>query len=258
MKGSRSPKNTPWYHLPPARASGGIGRRAGFRCLCPKGCGGSSPPSPTTTHRADATCAARRAGRGSHGLAGSGPIPSSPASSPSTPASWGPMLSRAPGSGLGEAVELESRCVERRAGLVRAASRRPRRIGHPRRGVRRPGDRRRGGRCVADRRAHRVPALPRRRVLDGRADPRRHPHRLHGRRRHRPLRHHPRVDRARRWRTPTSPSPRDRRWRGRLPRRASKRCSCCRTVCSSTAAQLVRGLIERVAGRRRRHGRARR
>ena len=29
------------------RASGGIGRRAGFRCLCPKGCGGSSPPSPT-------------------------------------------------------------------------------------------------------------------------------------------------------------------------------------------------------------------
>jgi hypothetical protein len=30
-----------------ARASGGIGRRAGFRFLCPKGCGGSSPPSPT-------------------------------------------------------------------------------------------------------------------------------------------------------------------------------------------------------------------
>ena len=29
------------------RASGGIGRRAGFRFLCPKGCGGSSPPSPT-------------------------------------------------------------------------------------------------------------------------------------------------------------------------------------------------------------------
>jgi hypothetical protein len=29
-------------------ASGGIGRRAGFRFLCPKGCGGSSPPSPTT------------------------------------------------------------------------------------------------------------------------------------------------------------------------------------------------------------------
>ena len=30
------------------RASGGIGRRAGFRCQCPKGRGGSSPPSPTT------------------------------------------------------------------------------------------------------------------------------------------------------------------------------------------------------------------
>ena len=29
------------------RASGGIGRRAGFRCLCPSGRGGSSPPSPT-------------------------------------------------------------------------------------------------------------------------------------------------------------------------------------------------------------------
>ena len=29
------------------RASGEIGRRAGFRCLYPKGCGGSSPPSPT-------------------------------------------------------------------------------------------------------------------------------------------------------------------------------------------------------------------
>ena len=31
----------------PTRASGGIGRRAGFRCLCPSGRGGSSPPSPT-------------------------------------------------------------------------------------------------------------------------------------------------------------------------------------------------------------------
>ena len=29
------------------RASGGIGRRAGFRCLCPKGCEGSSPSSRT-------------------------------------------------------------------------------------------------------------------------------------------------------------------------------------------------------------------
>jgi hypothetical protein len=35
------------YSWPVARASGGIGRRAGFRFLCPKGCGGSSPPSPT-------------------------------------------------------------------------------------------------------------------------------------------------------------------------------------------------------------------
>ena len=31
----------------PTRASGGIGRRAGFRFLCPKGCAGSSPASPT-------------------------------------------------------------------------------------------------------------------------------------------------------------------------------------------------------------------
>ena len=29
---------------PRVRESGGIGRRAGFRCLCPQGCGGSSPP----------------------------------------------------------------------------------------------------------------------------------------------------------------------------------------------------------------------
>ena len=29
------------------RASGGIGRRAGFRCLCPSGCEGSSPSSRT-------------------------------------------------------------------------------------------------------------------------------------------------------------------------------------------------------------------
>ena len=39
-----------WYPRHSTRASGGIGRRAGFRCLCPKGCGGSSPPSPTN-HR---------------------------------------------------------------------------------------------------------------------------------------------------------------------------------------------------------------
>ena len=31
----------------PLRASGGIGRRAGFRCLCSQERGGSSPPSPT-------------------------------------------------------------------------------------------------------------------------------------------------------------------------------------------------------------------
>ena len=30
-------------------ASGGIGRRARFRSVCPKGCGGSTPPSRTTT-----------------------------------------------------------------------------------------------------------------------------------------------------------------------------------------------------------------
>src|SRR5690625_7368978 len=30
------------------RASGGIGRRAGFRCQCPQGRGGSTPPSRTS------------------------------------------------------------------------------------------------------------------------------------------------------------------------------------------------------------------
>src|SRR6185312_13171962 len=34
---------------PATRASGGIGRRAGFRCQCPQGRGGSSPPSRTST-----------------------------------------------------------------------------------------------------------------------------------------------------------------------------------------------------------------
>jgi hypothetical protein len=37
------------YCWPVTRASGGIGRRAGFRFLCPKGCAGSSPASPTTS-----------------------------------------------------------------------------------------------------------------------------------------------------------------------------------------------------------------
>ena len=37
----------------PARASGGIGRRAGFRFLCPQGRGGSTPPSPTGRGRRD-------------------------------------------------------------------------------------------------------------------------------------------------------------------------------------------------------------
>src|SRR6478752_5658187 len=36
-----------WYAAAFTRASGGIGRRAGFRFLCPQGRGGSSPPSPT-------------------------------------------------------------------------------------------------------------------------------------------------------------------------------------------------------------------
>ena len=35
------------YCWPVTRASGGIGRRGGFRFLCPKGCAGSSPASPT-------------------------------------------------------------------------------------------------------------------------------------------------------------------------------------------------------------------
>ena len=34
------------------RASGGIGRRAGFRCLCPSGCEGSSPSSRTLINKA--------------------------------------------------------------------------------------------------------------------------------------------------------------------------------------------------------------
>src|SRR3954467_12176362 len=37
----------PLLRFPSPRASGGIGRRAGFRFLCPKGRGGSTPPSPT-------------------------------------------------------------------------------------------------------------------------------------------------------------------------------------------------------------------
>ena len=36
------------------RASGGIGRRGGFRFLCPKGRGGSSPPSPTEPNSSEA------------------------------------------------------------------------------------------------------------------------------------------------------------------------------------------------------------
>ena len=36
------------------RASGGIGRRAGFRCLCPSGCEGSSPSSRTIFQQVDA------------------------------------------------------------------------------------------------------------------------------------------------------------------------------------------------------------
>ncbi len=37
------------------RASGGIGRRAGFRCLCPSGCEGSSPSSRTFPQQVDVT-----------------------------------------------------------------------------------------------------------------------------------------------------------------------------------------------------------
>ncbi len=62
--GSAAPKAE--YAVTRTRASGGIGRRAGFRFLCPKGCGGSSPPSPTQKwtggHR---WRGARRAGGGS-------------------------------------------------------------------------------------------------------------------------------------------------------------------------------------------------
>ncbi len=49
------------------RASGGIGRRAGFRCLCPKGCGGSSPPSRTTQRAAARQNAAALQDAADHG-----------------------------------------------------------------------------------------------------------------------------------------------------------------------------------------------
>src|SRR6188768_3286436 len=45
--GGRLAKDRACYHRCPTRASGGIGRRAGFRFLCPRGRGGSTPPSPT-------------------------------------------------------------------------------------------------------------------------------------------------------------------------------------------------------------------
>src|SRR5438034_9915306 len=50
--------------MPSPRASGGIGRRAGFRFLCPKGRGGSTPPSPTVAD--DRRCGARSPGSGGH------------------------------------------------------------------------------------------------------------------------------------------------------------------------------------------------
>ena len=40
-----------WVLRNPACASGGIGRRAGFRCQCSQGRGGSSPPSRTARRR---------------------------------------------------------------------------------------------------------------------------------------------------------------------------------------------------------------
>src|SRR4051812_34787325 len=58
-------RRAPWrYPLHSTRASGGIGRRAGFRCLCPKGCGGSSPPSPTITAVTRLPTSAGRGGDG--------------------------------------------------------------------------------------------------------------------------------------------------------------------------------------------------
>src|SRR5699024_2036697 len=45
------------------RASGGIGRRAGFRCQWPQGRGGSSPPS-RTANEEPLTAACRRSGEG--------------------------------------------------------------------------------------------------------------------------------------------------------------------------------------------------
>src|SRR5690606_34638623 len=53
-----------------ARASGGIGRRAGFRCQCPQGRGGSSPPS--RTRRGEAPGRTMSSGRGPLASGGSG------------------------------------------------------------------------------------------------------------------------------------------------------------------------------------------
>jgi hypothetical protein len=53
------PRPVGTLRVPHHRASGGIGRRAGFRCLCPKGCGGSSPPSPTSVGDTGASQRAR-------------------------------------------------------------------------------------------------------------------------------------------------------------------------------------------------------
>ena len=44
---AKEPLATIHVRDPSTRASGGIGRRAGFRFLCPRGRGGSTPPSPT-------------------------------------------------------------------------------------------------------------------------------------------------------------------------------------------------------------------
>src|SRR5580704_7843308 len=52
-------RNPSDYCCPVTRASGGIGRRAGFRFLCPKGCAGSSPASPTTRRLQDRRSAGR-------------------------------------------------------------------------------------------------------------------------------------------------------------------------------------------------------
>ena len=69
---------------PPVSASGGIGRRAGFRCQYSQGCGGSSPPSRTETTERVPT-GARSLVSGAGGVSW---IPGAPAEQSGPAAGW--------------------------------------------------------------------------------------------------------------------------------------------------------------------------